>query len=75
MRRVAEVIVGAHKPPVHCVIRDMSNGGARLAIAQPLTDLPRTFTLVLFKGAIQRNCEVVWVDARFVGVRFIRTAP
>jgi hypothetical protein len=74
MRRAGEVIFGAHKPPVHCVIWDMSDGGARLAVAQPLTDLPRTFTLVLSEGAIQRNCEVVWTDARFVGVRFVRTA-
>jgi hypothetical protein len=71
MRRAAEVILGAHTPPVRCVIWDMSNGGARVAIAHPLTDLPRTFTLVLFKNAsVQRNCEVVWIDTRYVGVRF-----
>jgi hypothetical protein len=71
MRRAAEVIFGARTPPVRCVIWDMSNGGARLAIAHPLTDLPKTFTLVLFKEAsVRRNCEVVWIDTRYVGVRF-----
>ena len=72
MRRAAEVIFGAHKPPVCCVIWDMSDGGARLAVAHPLADLPRTFTLSLFKDAhVQRNCEVVWIDTRYVGVKFI----
>jgi hypothetical protein len=75
MRRAAAVIFGAHEPPVHCVIWDMSDGGARLAVAQPAKDLPRTFTLVLSKGAVERSCEVVWTDARFVGVRFIRAVP
>ena len=50
----------------------MSDGGARLAVAVPLADLPSSFTLVLYKdGSIRRNCEVVWTDARYVGVRFI----
>lgn len=72
MRRAAEVIFGANAPRVRCVIWDISDGGARLAVAHPLADLPRTFTLLLFKDAsVQRNCEVVWTDARYVGVRFI----
>jgi hypothetical protein len=71
MRRAAEVVFGAHMPPVRCVIWDMSDGGARLAIAHPLTDLPRTFILVLFKNAsVRYNCEAVWIDTRYVGVRF-----
>jgi PilZ domain len=72
MRRAAEVILGTHEPPVRCVIWDMSDGGARLAIARPSVDLPHTFILVLFKNAsIHRTCEVVWTDARYVGVKFI----
>ena len=72
MRRAAEVIFGAHMPAVRCVIWDMSEGGARLAVAHPLANLPRTFTLVMFKGdRVHRNCEVVWTDARYVGVKFV----
>ena len=75
LRHAAEVIFGADASPVRCVIWDMSDGGGRLAIAHALADLPPTFTLSLFKGSLQRNCEVVWTDARFVGVKFVKLAP
>jgi PilZ domain len=72
MRRAAEVVLSMDEPPVHCVVWDMSDGGARLAIAHPLDSLPRTFTLVLYKdGSVRRNCEVAWTDTRYVGVKFV----
>jgi len=72
MRRVAEVVLSEHMPPARCVIWDMSDGGARIAVAFPLADLPSSFALVLYKdGSVRRNCEVVWTDARYVGVRFV----
>jgi hypothetical protein len=69
-RRAAEVIFGENEPPISCVIWDISDSGARLAVARPRAELPRTFTLVLLKG-VQRNCQVVWTHTRFVGVKFI----
>jgi hypothetical protein len=40
-------------------------------VALPMADLPRNFTLNLFKNEnVQRKCEVVWMDKRFVGVKF-----
>ena len=72
MRRAASVLLETARPPVRCEIWDMSDGGARLTIAYPPGDLPRTFALLLTKDAsAQRNCEVVWMDSRFVGVRFV----
>jgi hypothetical protein len=71
MHRVAEIILTANKQPVRCKIRDMSDGGARLAIAYPLASLPPTFTLVLFRdGSVKRDCQVMWTDGRYVGVKF-----
>lgn len=70
MRRTAEVLFGANELPSLCVIWDMSEGGARLAVARPLLNLPPRFTLLL-EGKVQRKCEVVWTDARYVGVRFV----
>jgi PilZ domain len=72
MRRSAQVIFAGVQTPIGCVIWDISDGGARLTIASPLASLPHTFTLSLFKDAsLQRKCEVVWTDARFVGVKFV----
>jgi hypothetical protein len=71
-RRDAEITFSAQASPVRCVIWDMSDGGARLSVAHPLADLPRMFTLALFKDAsVRRNCEVVWTDTKYVGVKFI----
>jgi hypothetical protein len=72
MRRHAEVITAPREQPVSCVVWDISNSGARLAIARPIMTLPPRFLLLLDKdGRVQRKCEVVWTDARFVGVKFV----
>jgi hypothetical protein len=74
-RRAAKVSFGAQTVPVNCVIWDISEGGARLAIAFPMASLPRHFTLSLLSdGTQQRACEVVWTDRRFVGVKFTEQA-
>jgi PilZ domain len=71
MHRRAEVVFAAHQPPARCVIHDLSDGGARISFDAPIANLPRTFTLVLFKNSAQRNCRVVWIKDRFVGVKFL----
>lgn len=72
MRRAAEIIFGGQEPPVRCVIWDISDGGARLAVAYPLACLPRTFTLALYEDAsVRRQCEVIWIDTKYVGVKFL----
>lgn len=71
MRRSAQVVFDSQRPAVRCVIWDMSAGGARLAIAAPIADLPHQFTLILSTdGNQRRHCEVVWADSRYVGVKF-----
>jgi PilZ domain len=75
-RRAAMLTFDGQRPPVECVIWDISQGGARLAVALPLADLPHHFTLNLFKdGSVQRKCNVVWTDKRFVGVKFTSYFP
>lgn len=72
MRRDAAVVLNATGRPIHCDIWDISDGGARLSIAHPYAELPRSFALLLTTDArVKRSCEVVWRDARFVGVKFI----
>jgi hypothetical protein len=75
-RRAATVSFVENGPSVACVIWDISDGGARLAVARPLRDLPRYFTLNLYKDcSVKFDCEVVWIDAKFVGVKFMEPAP
>jgi hypothetical protein len=71
MRRHAQLLFEGRDQLIGCVVHDISNGGARLSFTVPLADLPRTFTLVLFKDSVQRDCELVWSDRRFVGIKFI----
>ena len=76
MRRVATLTFGDQKPSVEGVIWDISEGGARLAVALPLADLPHHFALNLSKDdSVQRECEVVWMDKRFVGIKFTGYLP
>jgi hypothetical protein len=71
MRRPALVSFAPVREPLRCVIWDMSEGGARLAIACPAADVPREFQLVLTSdGTVRRDCEVVWTNTQFVGVKF-----
>lgn len=71
MRRAALVAFTPAGEPVRCVVWDMSDSGARLAIACPVADVPHKFQLVLTSdGSVRRDCEVVWTNTRFVGVRF-----
>jgi PilZ domain-containing protein len=72
MRRFAKVVTGPQEPPVACVVWDFSQSGARLAVARPLMSLPPRFALHFDQqGCVERKCEIVWTDARFVGVKFV----
>jgi hypothetical protein len=75
-RRTATVSFGAARPPAACVIWDISEADARLAMARPRADLPRHFALNLYDDdGVQWNCELVWTDSRFIGVKFIGRVP
>jgi PilZ domain-containing protein len=59
-------------PLADCHLRDVSDGGARLAMAPPdLAKLPGEFVLVLTAGAkVRRGCRVVWRSQNEAGIRF-----
>lgn len=54
--------------PVECVVRDISQTGARLIVTSP-SELPDTFSLFLSKD-VARQCRVVWRKEKQVGVNF-----
>jgi hypothetical protein len=71
MRRDAQVEFEGHEQSIGCVVHNISKDGARLSFTAPLAVLPRTFTLVLLKDSVQRDCELVWNDRGVVGVKFV----
>jgi len=53
-----------------CVVRDISDGGARLQVAQG-TAVPDTFELIIELDGLEVQCLVVWRKAQEVGVGFL----
>jgi hypothetical protein len=57
---------------VPCVVRDVSDTGARVATHSP-DQLPDEFILGLTNaGSLRRLCKVVWRSETEVGVSFVR---
>jgi PilZ domain len=54
---------------VDCMVRNISSGGARLDIANPV-GVPPTFTLVIEVDQFMRRCHAVWNDDKRIGVAF-----
>ncbi len=54
---------------VDCTVRNISSGGARLDVANPI-GLPRSFTLVIQTNQFMRRCHPVWVSEQRIGVAF-----
>ena len=58
--------------PLACIIKDVSETGARVATCTP-DQLPDEFILRLTKdGATRRLCKVVWRTEREAGVSFVQ---
>jgi hypothetical protein len=54
---------------VDCTVRNISQNGARLDIADPV-GLPEAFTLVIETDQFLRRCHAVWSRERQIGVAF-----
>lgn len=54
---------------VDCMVRNISSGGARLEVANPLR-LPQSFTLVIETDQFMRHCHPVWCSENRIGVAF-----
>lgn len=53
-----------------CIIKDRSDGGARLLFRKP-APLPHLFTLVKLADSTQRRVRLVWTAANEAGVAFV----
>ena len=54
---------------VDCMVRNISSGGARVDIANPV-GVPPTFTLVIEADQFMRRCRAVWSNDNRIGVAF-----
>ena len=55
---------------IPCVVRDMSDGGARLQVAQG-SSIPDTFELIVELDGLEVPCQVAWRKPHEIGVSFL----
>jgi hypothetical protein len=52
-----------------CIIRDMSEHGARLELPTTV-GIPDTFELIIAPDRVKRRCQIAWRAERHIGVLF-----
>ena len=65
--KAGTIILNEGFSTIDCLVRNLSESGARLEVDNPLT-LPDRFELTL--DGHSKACDVVWKSARHVGIRF-----
>jgi hypothetical protein len=63
---------GMGRPPIVCSVWDVSEGGTRLKMSEPI-DLPRVVHILI--GNIRRTAWVVWQKADHVGLEYFPHRP
>lgn len=66
------IAFGARHATLPCVLRDLSDTGARLQVAQG-SSVPDTFELIVELDGLEAQCQVVWRKPAEVGVTFLET--
>lgn len=69
MLKGATIVVSADRAALPCVVRDLSDDGARLQVACG-ESVPDTFEMIVELDGLSCACEVVWRQETRVGVRF-----
>lgn len=54
---------------ISCTVRNLTNAGAMLDVVSPL-GVPREFTLMISSDNVHRECRIVWIKERRIGVSF-----
>src|ERR1022692_1234352 len=69
--KVARIAFQGGRALNHCLVRDLSDTGACLALENPI-GIPDSFNLVFDSGERSRMCEVVWRNKKQIGIEFRR---
>jgi PilZ domain len=67
----AQVTCGAGPPIIGCIVRNLSQTGACLAMDSFVCIPGGLFNLVLESDSSSRACRLVWRDERRMGVQFL----
>jgi hypothetical protein len=66
----AEIVFAGGRTRIECVIRNLSDGGAKLEVrGVPIAKIPQTFDLIA-PNHRPHPCRVAWRTLREVGVAF-----
>jgi len=69
------IVVDPGQPPHKCMLLNVSQGGAKIAIDEQL-EPPTQFTLLLTaRSQSTRSCRVVWRNGANMGVEFLQPPP
>jgi hypothetical protein len=68
--KVARIGFGGGRAVINCLIRNLSETGACLAVESPV-GIPDEFNLVFESGEPSRMCRVMWRKAKLLGVVFL----
>jgi hypothetical protein len=67
--RSAKIIAPRHPSVIHCMVQNITSGGARLKVANTY-GMPDAFELTFEHGRTRRSCRVVWRTNDEIGVAF-----
>jgi PilZ domain len=69
---IATIVYGGGSVRIDCVIRDLSDGGAKLEVPSARS-IPNSFDLMV-PGHRPHHCRVAWRALKELGVQFMPTA-
>ena len=68
----ARVVFNNRQSSIDCVVRNLSDDGARLDLVSSI-GVPDRLLLVFDDGCSKRSCEVKWRKAKSIGLLFVET--
>jgi PilZ domain-containing protein len=69
LRTLKAGVIAFDKSTISCLVRNVSVSGACLEVASPI-GIQDTFTLLMESDHIKRQCHVVWMKDKRIGIHF-----
>jgi hypothetical protein len=68
----ARIVFNNGSSSLSCIVRDLSDGGAKLELESSL-GVPASFSVYLNLGGDPIECAVTWRHEKAIGVRFVNS--